>query len=204
MPHPANFDNIAGKRYGRLVALSYHAPKWLFACDCGEQKRIYATNVKRGLTMSCGCLNRKLCSERKDNITHGKSLTPEYKVWQGMHQRCGNPNDKSYSDYGGRGIIVCERWHAFENFLEDMGVRPFKGASLDRKEVNGNYEPDNCRWATYVQQARNRRDNLRIEAFGKSGCLADFFDNSHSKEYQRARELIRKGVAPEAAIGQCR
>jgi hypothetical protein len=127
------FDDISGRRFNRLVAIERIGKKWLCICDCGNEKLFNPSNLKRGLTKSCGCFNKELC-RTKAKRTHGKSLTTEYKIWQGMHQRCGNPNDKNYPDYGARGISVCERWSEFEFFYEDMGQRPV-GLSIDRKTM---------------------------------------------------------------------
>jgi hypothetical protein len=149
------FDDISGRRFNRLVAIERIGKKWLCICDCGNEKLFNPSNLKRGLTKSCGCFNKELC-RTKAKRTHGKSLTTEYKIWQGMHQRCGNPNDKNYPDYGARGISVCERWSEFEFFYEDMGQRPV-GLSIDRKNNDGNYEPSNCRWATPAEQNSNKR-----------------------------------------------
>lgn len=104
---------------------------------------------------------------------HGKHDTTEYHIWEGIKQRCTNPKNPKYQNYGGRGIRVCERWHTFENFYADMGNRPSLKHSIDRLDVNGNYDPANCRWATITEQARNSTTNHIVEWEGKSMCLAE-------------------------------
>jgi hypothetical protein len=137
-----------------------------FRCDCGVIKDINLQNVYRGLVLSCGCHRRRINS--LVHRTHGhagnahKSRTTEYRIWSLMIQRCENRKNPAYDRYGGRGIMVCERWHRFEDFYADMGPRIPKH-SIDRVNNDGNYEPGNCRWATALQQRHNRRDSVKCE-----------------------------------------
>jgi len=138
-----------------FVDCARHA-RWRFKCDCGNDKLIVANSVIVGLTKSCGCLKREILIGR--NYRHGRRRTPEYKAWQDMNARCGNPKNKSFSDYGGRGITVCERWrNSFQAFFDDVGPRPSDEHSIDRIQNGGDYEPSNVRWANRSQQMKNRR-----------------------------------------------
>ena len=107
------------------------------------------------------------------NITHGKTYTQVYRAWLAMIARCTNPNHRSYKDYGGRGISVCSRWRAFEEFFEDMGDPP-TGYTLDRISTDGDYTPDNCRWATQKEQMRNKRNSRNITINGETLCMVDW------------------------------
>lgn len=123
---------------------------------------------------------------------HGMCYTPEYRTWQDMLNRCSKPNRDSYKYYGGRGIKVCERWHKFENFIADMGRRPHGQYSIDRyPNNNGNYEPGNCRWATYRQQTRNRRSTEWITFGGKSQLLVDWAKDLGIKQHCLRRRINR-------------
>ena len=162
---------IEGQRFGRLVALSkansYVAPngrksaKWLCKCDCGEFVEILATSLVRGHTRSCGCLARDVSF--LSATKHGREGTRLYDVWTNMKQRCGNPQNPRFSDYGGRGITVCEEWLDFSNFAswaDSSGYDETAGrglCTLDRIDNDRGYSPDNCRWVDMHEQRMNQR-----------------------------------------------
>jgi len=154
------FIDITGHRFGRLIALEpVDRERWRFRCDCGTERIAYKSNVRRGLTHSCGCLRREVTITRRTSHGHTRNgiKSKSYKTWESMLERCYNPNNKQFKDWGGRGITVCNRWrHSFENFYADMGEKPV-GKLLDRINNDGNYEPGNCRWATWKQSGGNRR-----------------------------------------------
>jgi hypothetical protein len=153
--------DLVGKKFNKLTVQKRINPnklgvEWLCLCDCGGEKTITTSQLKR--IKSCGCLQKEV---GKRVQTHGLSKTKEFKIWLAMKDRCFREKNPRYKSYGGRGITVCERWLKFENFIKDMGSKP-KNKSLDRKNNNGNYEPSNCRWATSKQQANNRRNNVGL------------------------------------------
>lgn len=136
---------------------------WNCVCKCGTERVISGGDLRNGHSKSCGCYQKEVASEV--NSTHGMRQTKEYAIWCAMMTRCTNSNAVNYANYGGRGIKVCDRWQSFENFYADMGDA--NGLTLDRIDVNGNYEPSNCRWATRKEQGNNKRNNRVIEFEGK-------------------------------------
>lgn len=173
------FIDLTGRKFGRLTVLSragdtkHKHPQWNCQCDCGAMSVVRGQSLRAGTTVSCGCFGRdqkgEICRAR---ATHGHSSrtkqTRAYTAWVGMLQRCTNPSNPKFYLYGGRGITVCRRWqNDFANFLADMGEPPV-GLTLDRKDVNGHYEPGNCRWASQREQQNNRSNNRRIEWRGQN------------------------------------
>jgi hypothetical protein len=164
-------SNMIGKTFNRLTVLAVterkrkNAPRYLCRCRCGKELAVDRHRILSGQTKSCGCLKLELLAARATK--HGMSRTPEFKTWAEAKQRCTNPSIKNWHNYGGRGIAMCERWTAsFKAFFDDMGPRPSAAHSLDRINVNGNYEPTNCRWATEEVQQSNRRNSTIVEYQG--------------------------------------
>ena len=192
------FKDITGQKFARLTAAWPVGRKhgyicWLFFCDCGTSLIAYAYSVVSGNTKSCGCL--KIEVSRK----HGRATIPvgTYGSWRSMKQRCENPKNKRYPGWGGRGIKVCERWStSFVNFLADMGERP-PGKTIDRyPDLNGNYEPGNCRWATPKEQQNNMRKRRILTHCAKGHPLKRRKTGVRRNQYcyacQRARQQAQK------------
>lgn len=177
--------DLTGRRFGRLIVIERTPDKggrtaWKCLCDCGTSKVVNGASVLRGSTRSCGCLRRE--SARRNaaaNLTHGMHGTRTYKSYRCMLDRCNNPKAKTYPRYGGRGIIVCDRWSGpdgFANFHADLGDCP-DGLCLDRIDnTGGGYRPDNCRWVTPKQQANNRTSNVRITYKGRTQSRQQWAD----------------------------
>lgn len=166
----ANSIPLAGMRFGRLSVLGFSRRRgrhllWACRCDCGREIDVQGSNLRSGHSTSC-----KSCAARVHGMTH----IPEYRIWSAMIQRCTNPRERYYANYGGRGILVCDRWRdSFANFYADMGPRPPQ-LTLERSDNDRGYEPDNCIWATREQQNRNQRTNVFVEINGERRILTDW------------------------------
>lgn len=203
-------SDLIGQRFGKLVVIAHShdiprkprgvIPYWLCRCDCGNQKAICQWALTRGLTKSCACLSRQLASERSRKDVR-LSDDPAYGCWLAMKDRCYREKHEHYARYGGRGILVCERWrNSFENFLKDMGPRPSLKHSLDRHpNANGNYEPGNVRWAIAKEQQRNMRSNHPIEFRGETKLLVEWAEIVGIKSNTIRMRLV-KGWSVEKAL----
>lgn len=170
--------SLLGQTFGRLTVtkdLGRHPQGrsyWECVCSCPKQTvmRVKGYWLTSGNTQSCGCLRAENSTAAR--FVHGMTSSSAYGTWRSMMERCYAPDYSNYENYGGRGIQVCDRWHDPRSFLEDMGEPPSDAHTLDRIDVNGHYEPQNCRWATPKQQARNRRNNRLLTWRGKTQCVA--------------------------------
>jgi hypothetical protein len=157
--------DLVGNRYGLWTVKSFAENRrsivyWNCVCDCGTEKAVRGGGLKAGVSLSCGCVRKQKLGEFKS--THGHARHPAYRSWQMMKNRCLNDKFDGFDGYGGRGIKVHPSWMTFEGFWADMGKDWFKGSSIEREDVDGNYEPGNCCWATPKQQGNNRRTNHKI------------------------------------------
>lgn len=180
--------DLTGKKFGRLTVIRFknmykNKSNWFCKCECGNCCTVLGDDLKRLKTKSCGCL-------REENITtHNKSKSLEYKIWEAIKHRCNNSNNNQYKNYGGRGITVCDRWSKFENFYEDMGDRPTDKHILSRKDKNGNFEPDNCKWLNELSSTVNNETKSLKEWSKISGT-----------NYQTIQTRLQRGWTDREAI----
>lgn len=196
--------NLTSMKFGELTVCHDSGERmcgsviWVCKCDCGNYTKVSSANLTKGNTASCGHLRGKNNIEKW--TTHGLSDTPEYMARSSMIKRCTNPNDGGYRNYGGRGISVCDRWlSSFENFYADMGPRPSNLHSIERRDNNGNYEPNNCYWATKEEQVNNRRTNCIIYYKDKKYTIAQLA-KEYNIEYETLRHRLIRGWTVESSV----
>lgn len=192
-----------GNRYGRLVVLyrtqsNSNNTKWMCKCDCGNSVEVFINSLRTGRTRSCKCLLSEKAKERATKYkVHDKRI---YQTWYHMIHRCENPNNVQYKNYGGRGIKVCEEWHDYDKFAKwaiNNGYN--EQLTIDRINCNGNYEPQNCRWATMKQQLNNTRVNRFITSNGVTKTLTEWSEY-YNVDYKKLERRLDNGVPLESAI----
>lgn len=209
--------DLRGKCFGRLVVKSRAAdqpvgtqgrvkPTWNCECDCGAQTVVHGEHLRSGHTTSCGCFKAERI--RESRTTHGDcsegKISREWSTWANMKNRCYNSSEPAYKNYGGRGIRICDRWlGSFENFLADMGRAPL-GTTIERNNVNRGYEPSNCRWATPLEQARNKRNTIWVVYKGERIVLKEVASREGLKYLSLYRLFVSLGNPLEVSVSKAR
>lgn len=195
--------DLKGERFGKLIAINRicksDGSHWKCKCDCGNYTVVSTHNLTKGNTKSCGCLQKEKASQV--HKTHGARHTKLYTVWNNMRSRCNRPNDKSYCNYGMRGISVCEEWNnSFENFQKWAFLNGYnENLTLDRRNVNGNYCPENCRWISFKEQNNNRRNNVYVTVNGKTLTLSQWSE-ANNIPYLTILQRRKRGWSDEKAV----
>ena len=168
--------DITGLKFGKWLVLSLSEERkknriaWLCRCDCGKEKVLIGSYLKSGKLKGCHCDDSMIGIDYR--AKHGRRNTPEYNSWQSMKKRCYDPTNENFKHYGGRGIIVCDRWiDSFENFFKDMGIKPSLKHTIDRIDTNGNYSLENCKWSTPIEQGNNKRNCIILTMDSKQMTL---------------------------------
>jgi hypothetical protein len=201
--------DITGQLFGRLTAIRMtvegtskpprQKEKWLCSCECGNETEVAKRHLVNGNTRSCGCLVAETTRQQKTIHGHraGGKSSSEYASWASMLQRCSNPKATGYENWGGRGIIVCPRWaESFETFLADMGPKPSPEHEIDRFDNDKGYSLENCRWATRIEQANNKRNNRLFTINGRRQTIAEWAREG-SIAPEKLRNRIDAGWSPE-------
>jgi hypothetical protein len=206
--------DLTGQRFGKLTVLRrvendrQGKARWACVCECRQDTVVSSDSLRSGNTQSCGCWGRTKLAQSRLRHGHARKSAGSklYKAWCHLKSRCLTPTDHKYPCYGGRGITVCERWvkgedgkSGFECFAADMGPHPGEGWSIDRKDNDGPYSPDNCRWATADEQSRNRRNNLRFTIHGETRCLKDWA-RRYGMRYMTVYARVEDGWPVERAL----
>jgi len=178
MPVKGDIKDLTGLTFGNWTVIRFDRVEkmtnyyWICRCACGTEKPVAANHFKNGRSTSCGCIRPK--GETHSSYKHGMSESAEFKIWLQMHTRCTNPNAKGWEHYGGKGITICDRWKEdFTTFFKDMGPRPSPKHSIDRIRIDEGYSPENCRWATKKEQARNTSRTAWVTLKGRRMSLAE-------------------------------
>ena len=192
--------DLTGRLFGQLTVIEFvrsanYASYYLCQCNCGNTKVVDGNNLRRGHVKSCGC---RRITENKSGATHGMTKTKIYGIWVNMWRRCTEKANASYQYYGARGIKVCKRWKSFENFYADMGDCK-EGFTIERINVNGDYEPSNCKWIRAGDQALNRRSNRELEYGGEVLCVTQWSRKLNIKK-STLLERLRRGWSVEKAL----
>lgn len=200
--------DLTNQKFGRLKVLQFaeiknHKSYWMCKCNCGNVVKVSSWMLKSGHTKSCGCLKIEILKQKtiKANIVHHLTNTKLYNIWRSMKKRCYLKTHEAYKDYGGRGITVCNEWKndfmSFHDWAMNNGYD--EKLTLDRIDVNGNYEPNNCRWATWKEQQNNRRDNIHIQYKGKTKTIYEWSEIFNIK-YCTLWWRIKNGWSIENAL----
>lgn len=205
--------DLTGKRFGRLVVLyrdkdnvspsGYKSVMWRCKCDCGNEITVRAKSLVNGMTKSCGCFRREEMARKASK--HNGFGTRLYHIWDSMRQRCNNPRNNAYCNYGGRGIKICKEWDNFSNFREwalQTGydeTAPRGKFTIDRIDVNGDYSPNNCRWADMKEQTKNRRESIYLVYNGQRKTLMEWCQLLDIK-YQTAWRRYSRGLPVELIL----
>ena len=195
--------DVAGRTFGgwtvlRLNGRDRHGQAlWECRCECGNVGDVTGGRLRRGESTSCGCRRPMLVAAAK--TTHGGCKDDIYRIWCCMRDRCRTTTNPKYGNYGGRGIRVCERWNDFAAFKHDMGPRPSPEHSIDRIDVNGDYAPKNCRWATPTTQAQNARTNRNLTFNGETKCMAQWARDV-GLPIQTLHNRLKAGCTAEEAL----
>lgn len=171
--------DLTGQTFERWTVLDRASNRgkctfWRCQCFCGTIREVQTSNLISGGSLSCGCLRRDHAGLHL--ITHHKTKTPEFRIWQGIKTRCSNPHSKGFIHYGGRGITLCEHWQDFQHFLADMGPRPSAKHSIERRNNMLGYSAENCRWASRKEQARNTNRNRMVTIGEHTACVAEWLE----------------------------
>ena len=201
---------MTGKTYGSWTVMAYvgrsgkaNRTHWMCQCICGSRQKVCSANLVSGQSRSCGCRAKLSVSQAKTihGCARNELTTVEYNCYSSIKRRITNPKHPQYKNYGGRGIKMCSRWlEDFRNFLADMGARPSSLCSLDRIDNDGDYSPENCRWTTSKDQARNRSNNVKVTINGDTKCVAEWCDHFGIRVTPTVYDRLKRGWSPEESF----